>query len=267
LVGLILLFGIVDAVFRGNQTSILSAAFSVVLSTLLVILYNQQKEVLKRQEKIMETNYLPMLSYDNCEFSPNGRQTTLDDSKDIVYEVPQFDVYNYGQGKSINIRSKIIIGSDLSPSMGRDIILEKMRDMAQKANLNTPAVRVDNSLEKPSTSLDQTEKATFRGKSDIKYLPTGETYENFQMFDPKDVEIGDHITAIIVVEYEDILGNKYRDVPYGIIIQYVPNVGLREFPVSHKSVPHPEFIEMDNIESTRGFLKSEGRAVTTIHAN
>lgn len=215
----------------GTLLQALSGILSAILSGLLVVLYRQQKNVLERQEKIMEVDYKPILSYDNCSIEPANFQTTLDDSRNIAHEAPKFDAHNHGKGKAMNIKSEIVVYTDIEPWGEMDKLKQDIKSIVGNLNPTRSVRREDGDLKNPDDMLSAGDEATFWGESFFLYQPTENHYESFQIFDPEGVDSGDFIAATIVVTYEDVLGNSYTDLPHTQIMEYQPNAAMNEFPV------------------------------------
>lgn len=246
--GLALIFWI-SAIWIGSPAiEALSGGFTVVLSGLLVVLYWQQKKVLQRQEQIMEADYIPMLSYGDYEFVTTVSQLTLDDSNDIAHESAKFDAFNFGNGRALDIRTEIVVGIDVDLDEGIDDINEGLRKIAKAKGSPKPVTRENQNIENPRNSLEPEESDTFFGKQYFRYSPSNETYESFQEFESHDIETGEYATSLIIVEYKDLLGNSYVDVPYGQVFQYVPNTSLNQFPAFDDEVPHPNYYEFWDLD-------------------
>lgn len=180
----------------------------------------------------MEAEYTPEISYENCEFFPKNYQMTFGNN-DLAIEAPRFVAHNYGGGRAMHMSSEIIVSPEISLNMGRESIIQAMRGMAEQVEAPEPVRRKETSLENPYNSLGSGESDRFIGEGYFQYLPTGEFYSCFQEFDDHGLEIGDEVAAVLVTDYQDRLGNSYRDIPYGQVLQYVPSHALSEFPADH----------------------------------
>lgn len=246
--GLIAVFAVGGQLFGSQAISALSGAFSVVLSGLLVLLYRQQKDVLERQERIMEADYIPMLSYANCRIAELEVQDTFGEKSGFSHEAPEFEAYNYGQGRALNIRAAMVVDTGIAVSTPVEERKEKIREMAREAKLSYSVRRSGGALEEPVDSLDSQEGDFFRGPTHFQFLPSQETYSSFQKFEDSDISPGESVTWILVVEYRDVLGNTYRDIPYGQIIEYIPGTPIHKFPTTGPNVENPAHVEFKNVD-------------------
>lgn len=247
------IFSIATVFFGTLAIEVLTGAFSVVLSGLLVLLYGQQKDVLERQERIMEANYEPMLSYGDVEIRTMETQMAFGDSANLPHEAPAFEAHNYGQGRALNIRSEIVVGTGIAADEHFNSQRRKIRQLAGQANPDPASKRDRDDLKEPFDSLNAQESGTFVGKSYFRFLPSGETLERFQDFEDHTLTPGDYVTAVIVVEYNDILGNSYTDIPSAKITEYIPETPLGGNPRDPESYEKRHIIEYQNIKSQDDF--------------
>jgi len=263
--GLIAVFAIAGQLFGSQAISALSAAFSVALSALLVLLYRQQKSVLERQERIMEADYVPMLSYDECQIIEQGVQETFGDQDNHSIEAPRFEAYNYGKGRALNIRAEIVVATGLPVGAPTEKRNKKVREIAREAEISEAVRRHDSRVDGPIDSLDAGDSDSFTGYAHFLHLSSGEFYDSFQTFKHPDISPGDPVTWILVVEYQDALGNTYRDIPYGRIVEYVTDTPLYEFPTTGEKVDNPAQTKFKNVsyreEGIRGGVEKTQASV------
>lgn len=205
----------------------------------------------------MEAEHLPMLSYDDCEFMVKDIQTTFGENKDIAHEAAKFDAYNYGRGRALKIRTEIVVGTGISTSESVEVRNQKISMMVEQVDSPRTTNRVERKLETPHDSLGSKESGTLIGLPYFHFLPTGEYHGSFQNLQAHNIEKGEYVTAIMVVKYQDILGNSYLDIPYGHIFQYVPETPIHDFPVASEEVKNPKYAEFWNIEYENDYFGSK----------
>ncbi|GAA0270004.1 hypothetical protein GCM10009000_102610 [Halobacterium noricense] len=207
---------------------------------------------------------MPMLSYGKREIVVTEVQEVFGEQDGFSHEAPKFEAYNYGQGRALNIRAEIVIDTEIQIQTPVEERIEKVREMARRADLSDSARRLSKGLEQPSDSLNSQEGDFFVGGSHFQYLPTGETHRSFQRFDLPGVNPGDPITWIVVVEYKDVLGNTYRDIPFGQILEYVPRTAINEFPTIGKGVENPKNVKFQNVDYEDGVVRGEMERNSTL---